>query len=64
MEHDHTFEEFLEVQAPDHELTGVMCDPNYQSPENAFGMMKGPYSIVKKCLYNKEVNQYLFEYGK
>lgn len=27
-------------------------------------MMKGPYSIVRKCLNNKEVNQYLFEYGK
>lgn len=29
MEHDSTFEEFLEVQSPDHELTGVMCDPNF-----------------------------------
>lgn len=27
-------------------------------------MMKGPYSILKKCLYNQEVNSYLFEYGK
>lgn len=24
----------------------------------------GPYSVVKRCLYGKELNEYAFEYGR
>ncbi|KAM3142647.1 hypothetical protein pb186bvf_005306 [Paramecium bursaria] len=40
------------------------CNPNFRNPESPYIFFKGPYSIIRKCLYNKEVNNYVFDYGK
>jgi hypothetical protein len=29
MEHEPFFEKYISIAPPDHEFTGVMCDPNY-----------------------------------
>ena len=48
----------------DHEFIVTSCDPNFRNPESPYGFFKGPYSIIRKCLYNKEVNNYVFDYAK
>ena len=48
----------------DHEFIVPGCDPNFRNPESPYGFFKGPYSIIRKCLYNKEVNNYVFDYAK
>lgn len=55
---------FFEPWETDHEFFGVMCDPNFEEPGNQYQMAQGPYSIFRKCLYNKEVNHYLFEWAE
>ena len=52
------------MTAPDHEFAGVMCDPNYSEPMKSTSTFKGPYSILRKCLYGPEINSYLFSYGR
>ena len=47
----------------DHENQVLFCDPNYNNPDNNFNPFNGPFSIIKRCLYGKEVNDYVFDYG-
>ncbi|CAD8105993.1 unnamed protein product [Paramecium sonneborni] len=63
-EHELVEADIMQPQPIDHEFVSGICDPNYMRPNNQFGIFKGPYSVVKKCLYGKEINQYVFDYGR
>jgi len=41
-----------------------MFDPNYLFSENTFGVSKGANSVYRRCVYNKDTNYYVFDYGK
>jgi len=46
----------------DHEGTAMACDPHY-TIDNSYRIMTGPYSVMKRCLYGKDVSQHLMDYG-
>ncbi|KAL4463270.1 hypothetical protein ABPG74_007271 [Tetrahymena malaccensis] len=48
----------------DHETQSYACDPNYYDPESTFSLTKGPYSLVRRCLYGKALAEYPLEYAK
>jgi hypothetical protein len=47
----------------DHENVALFCDPNYSTPNFFFTIEKGPYSPRRRCLYGKDVYEYVFEYS-
>ncbi|EAR88930.2 sulfatase (macronuclear) [Tetrahymena thermophila SB210] len=48
----------------DHETQSYACDPNYYDPDSTFSLTKGPYSLVRRCLYGKALAEYPLEYAK
>ena len=48
----------------DHENFALFCDPNFNPPNNKNQFEIGIYSKIRKCLYNKDTFDYVFEYGK
>jgi phosphoglycerol transferase MdoB-like AlkP superfamily enzyme len=48
----------------DHENVALFCDPNYSTPHFFFTIEKGPYSPRRRCLYGRDVFEYVFEYSK
>ena len=48
----------------DHENVALFCDPNYSTPNFFFTVEKGPYSPRRRCLYGRDVFEYVFEYTK
>lgn len=48
----------------DHENIGMWCDPNYYDRSNPYPLNEGEFSVLRRCLYGKEVNEYVFEYAK
>ena len=54
----------LKTNYSDHEHFGLFCDPNYMEVKSPYSIFKGPYSIKRRCLYGKDVGEYIFEYGK
>ena len=48
----------------DHENFALFCDPNYNPPNNNKQFELGLYSKYRRCLYNKDTFEYVFEYGK
>mmetsp|Transcript_6556 Transcript_6556/g.590 ORF Transcript_6556/g.590 Transcript_6556/m.590 type:complete len:118 (+) Transcript_6556:259-612(+) len=53
---------FYEDDPADHEM--YMFDPNYLFSENTYGVKKGANSIYRRCLYGKDTNYYVMDYGK
>ena len=47
----------------DHENFALFCDPNYNNFK-VNGLISGPYSSFKRCLYGKNTFEYIFEYAK
>ena len=47
----------------DHENVALFCDPNYSTPRYFFTVEKGPYSPRRRCLYGRDVFEYVFEYS-
>ena len=43
-------------------LCGV--SPNYYDRRNPYPINKGEFSVLRRCLYGKEVHEYVFEYAK
>ncbi len=54
----------LQFENYDHENIGMFCDPNYYDRDNPYPINKGEYSILRRCLYGKEVHDYVIQYGK
>ena len=48
----------------DHENVAMFCDPNYYDRANPYPIMNGPFSIIRRCLYQKDTYDYVIEYGK
>ena len=48
----------------DHENIAMFCDPNYYDRTNPYPIFSGPFSILKRCLYQKDTYEYVLEYGK
>ena len=48
----------------DHENVAMFCDPNYYDRVNPYPVFSGPFSILRKCLYQKDTYEYVLEYGK
>jgi hypothetical protein len=48
----------------DHENIAMWCDPNYFDRKNPYPINKGEFSLLRRCLYGKEVHEYVFEYAK
>ena len=47
----------------DYENVALFCDPNYSRPDFFFTIEKGPYSPRRRCLYGRDVYEYVFEYS-
>ena len=52
-----TFESF------DHENFAMFCDPNYNPPNNRVSLFKGLFSMMRRCLYNRDTFEWVFEFG-
>ena len=48
----------------DHENIAMFCEPNYYDRINPYPMFTGPFSVLRRCLYNKDSYEYVIEYGK
>ena len=48
----------------DHENIAMFCDPNYYDRNNPYTLHRGPFSIIRRCLYGKDTFEYVLEYGK
>jgi len=50
-------------EAYDHELLTPFCQPSYYSHDgHPFGNFKGPYSILRRCLFDRYVHKHTLEY--
>ena len=54
----------LKFESFDHENIGMFCDPNYYDRRRPYSINKGEYSILSRCLYGKDVHEYVIDYGK
>ena len=50
--------DFLQDGYMDHEAMSFPCDPNHWNPDSPYGILKGPYSSFKRCLYGKNIHDY------
>ena len=48
----------------DHENMAMFCDPSFADSRKMYPFYRGPFSIIRRCLYGKETYEYVFEYGK
>ena len=49
----------------DHENLAMFCDPNYYTSLSSHGLLlNGPYSLIRRCLYGKDIFEYQLEYAK
>ena len=48
----------------DHENIAMFCDPNYNPPNNRVSLFKGLFSMMRRCLYNKDTFEWVFEFVK
>lgn len=57
-----TYNKYAEVV--DHDAQAAMCLPAVYPLENAFGPMRGPYSITRRCLGSRDVHSALFDHAR
>ena len=48
----------------DHENVAMFCDPNYYNRKDPYPLNRGPFSILRRCLYGKDTYEYVFEYAE
>jgi hypothetical protein len=46
----------------DHEMISFFCDPNYVSYNDHYNILKGPNSLILRCLYKRQIIEYKLEY--
>jgi hypothetical protein len=52
-----------EIREPfDHEANLLGCDPNCSC--HPFAIFNGPYRMKRRCLYEKDSSEYVFDYSK
>jgi len=47
----------------DHEAVSIACEPHYHDPISPYGIFKGPYSSMRRCLYGKDMYEHVLDYG-
>ena len=55
--------EYVKFESFDHENFAMFCDPNYNPPNNRVSLFKGLFSMMRRCLYNKDTFEWVFEFG-
>ena len=58
----HYSDSSINFESFDHENFALFCDPNYAAPNYPFSYLKGIYSSFRKCLYERDTVEYVFEY--
>eukprot|EP00340_Litonotus_pictus_P008251 CAMPEP_0170515948 /NCGR_PEP_ID=MMETSP0209-20121228/2317_1 /TAXON_ID=665100 ORGANISM="Litonotus pictus, Strain P1" /NCGR_SAMPLE_ID=MMETSP0209 /ASSEMBLY_ACC=CAM_ASM_000301 /LENGTH=310 /DNA_ID=CAMNT_0010800665 /DNA_START=1532 /DNA_END=2464 /DNA_ORIENTATION=+ len=48
----------------DHDFWTPFCDPNQENPKSKYTDFKGPYSILKKCMWEKQSVEHSLEYAR
>lgn len=48
----------------DHENVAMFCDPNYYNRKDPYPLNRGPFSILRRCLYGKDTYEYVLEYAE
>jgi hypothetical protein len=48
----------------DHEFINVAFDPNYFDVDHYFSMNQGPNSFKRRCIYGRDISEYIFDYGE
>ena len=61
---DNEYFQHLKFESFDHENIGMFCDPNYYDRRRPYAINKGEYSVLRRCLYGKDVHEYVIDYGK
>lgn len=58
------FEPYLNYTNYDHEFNSFYCDPNFADPDSPYQVLKGAYSVIRKCMYGKDSGEFQIEYAK
>ena len=53
----------FQIETFDHENIAMACDPNYRKLEETHSFSQGVSCLHRRCLYGKEVHNYILEYG-
>ena len=53
------FHRYLQHENYDHENIAMFCDPSYFNRNDPYSIISGEYSMLRRCLYGRDV----FEYG-
>lgn len=59
-----SFEPYLNYTNYDHEFNSFYCDPNFADPDSPYQVLKGAYSVIRKCMYGKDSGEFQIEYAK
>eukprot|EP00828_Plagiopyla_frontata_P043126 TRINITY_DN6644_c0_g2_i1.p2 TRINITY_DN6644_c0_g2~~TRINITY_DN6644_c0_g2_i1.p2 ORF type:complete len:227 (+),score=40.67 TRINITY_DN6644_c0_g2_i1:54-734(+) len=58
------YENIFDFTPNDHENYVQACDLNYEKQNSEWDLTQGPYSPLPRCLYGKNVFEYILEYGE
>jgi len=45
-------------------ILALYCDPTYLDQKNNQSFYKGAFSMFRRCLFNRDGFEYLFEFGE
>jgi hypothetical protein len=56
----------MDIEPFDHENIAFACDPNYRlmGGDGPYSYMTGSAAMLRRCLYGRDVHQYVLEYGE
>ena len=56
----------FEIESFDHENIAFSCDPNYRKmdADGPYSYLVGSTAMVRRCLYGKDVHDYVLDYGE
>ena len=52
----------LNFFSSDYEGSSIFCDPHYRLPNDIFSHTTGTNSKIRRCFYERDSSEYLFEY--
>ena len=57
------FHRYLQHENYDHENIAMFCDPSFFNRKAPYSILRGEYSMLRRCLYGRDVFEYVLEYG-
>ena len=54
---------YLQHENYDHENIAMFCDPSFFNRNDPYSIISGEYSMLRRCLYGRDVYEYVLEYG-